>query len=133
MSQAPIALAICSREDTRNHVDGNFSHILSLVDPERGLDGIVMPSKAEYAATLLFHDLDDIEVRAPKYFDCIPPNEEHITEIWNSFSSLRDVSGIGILVHCEAGISRSVAAAIIGLCSLGFSPEDAFRACLISS
>lgn len=36
-------------------------------------------------------------------------------------------SEIGALIHCEAGISRSTAAAILGLASLNVHPETAFE------
>jgi len=127
MPENRIALAICSREETKNHTDGEYSHLLSLLDPERGYDGVTVPKKAKHTGLLLFHDLDDIEINAPKYFGCVPPDESHVQEIIGFFQHLRQSQGHGILVHCEAGISRSTAAAIIGLCALGLTPETAFR------
>lgn len=127
MESNQLRLSICSREETAHHKDGDYTHVLSLLDPERGYDGIILPRKAKKTNTLLFHDLDDIETRAPKYFNCIPPNGAHVENIIQTFCELRITTGAGILVHCEAGISRSTAAAIIGLCALGLDPEDAFR------
>lgn len=123
-----INLGITSREGTRAHREGDYTHLLSLLDPERGYDGVSAPVKIKTMSLITFHDLDDIEIRAPEYLHCIPPNEEHIRDIFKMFEHLEKSEGDGILVHCEAGVSRSTAASILGLCHLGLPPRDAFGA-----
>jgi len=120
-----INLGIASREETVDHHWGDYSHLLCLLDPERGEAGIMLPAKVRVTSVITFHDLDDIEIKAPQYLTCVSPQEEHILEIFNAFSHLKESNGEGILVQCEAGISRSTAAAVLGLCHLGVSPEEA--------
>jgi predicted protein tyrosine phosphatase len=121
-----LNLGITSREGTAQHKEGNYSHMLSLLDPERGYDGVVCPKKVETLHAIYFHDLDDIEMQAPEYAGCILPAENHVVEVLEFFEMTRK-QGQGILINCEAGISRSTAAAMIGLTSLGITPRDAFR------
>lgn len=121
-----INLGITSREGTADHREGNYSHLLSLLDPERGYDGVVTPKKVKAMNLITFHDLDDIEIQAPEYLNCIAPTETHIREIFKTFRHMQKENGEGILVHCEAGISRSTAGALLGLCVLGLSPQEAF-------
>jgi hypothetical protein len=75
----------------------------------------------------MFHDLDDIEVRAPKFCSYTPPVKSDVLKIMEFFQHIRSHEGTGVLIHCEAGISRSTAAAIIGLCALDIEPEAAFE------
>lgn len=122
-----ISIRICARLDTGKFKDGNYSHMLSLLDPQGGFEGIVVPDKTRHLGRLMFNDLDDIEVRAPKYFSYIPPTRADIERIMEFFRRLKTNKGTGILIHCEAGISRSAAAAIVGLCGgLNLKPEVSF-------
>ena len=121
-----ITLGISSREETALYHDHEFTHLLSLLDPERGHYGVTPPQRTQEWNLIPFHDIDDIEYRAPKYFDCIAPTEDHIKQIFACFKKFHEDRGTGILVHCEAGISRSTAAAMLGLVSLGVDPQSAF-------
>lgn len=125
--QTDLYLSICARKNTETFKDGDYSHMLSMLDPHERYDDIVIPSSAHHQGRIMFHDLDDIEVRAPKYCTYIPPQKEHIRQIMEFFQHVRAHNGHGVLIHCEAGISRSTASGIIGLCSLGIDPEAAFN------
>lgn len=122
-----IHVSICARTDTVKFKDGDFSHMLSLLDPQVGAQGVVIPDRTRHLGRLIFNDLDDIEVRDPKYYSYIPPRKADVLQIMEFFRHLRDHQGSGALIHCEAGISRSCAAAIIGLCALDLPPESAFE------
>ena len=122
-----ISVSICARTETAKFKHGDYSHMLSLLDPNDVGDGIVVPSSAQHLGRLMFDDLDDIEVRAPKYCSYIPPRQSDVLRIMEFFQHLRSNQGTGVLIHCEAGISRSTAAAIIGLCALELKPEAAFE------
>lgn len=127
MDHKNILLGICSREDTRLHIDSPYTHLISLADPEKGRHGIETPKSLRKHLILFFHDMDDIESRAPRYAGCIRPTRAHVLQIMETFRDLHLPENQGVLVHCEAGISRSTAAAILGLCALGMSQEAAFN------
>jgi predicted protein tyrosine phosphatase len=122
-----IKLAISSRDDAHHHLAGDFSHSLSLLDPERGYAGLPLPRSVKHSELLMFHDLDDIEAQHKQFKNYNPPVKEHIKVIIDMFRHMRARRGSGIVVHCEAGISRSTAASIIGLCTLGIEPKAAFE------
>lgn len=122
-----IHVSICARTDTVKFKEGDFSHMLSLLDPQVGAQGVVIPDRTQHLGRLIFNDLDDIEIRDPKYFSYIPPRKSDVLQIMEFFRHRRQNHGSGVLVHCEAGISRSCAAAIIGLCALDIPPESAFE------
>lgn len=128
MSQSQILLGICSREETKTHAEKDYTHVISLIDPEKGPTGIHVPNNVQLHKLIAFHDIDDIEAKAPKYVGCIKPTTKHVKTIMVAFESLRSATQpTGVLIHCEAGISRSTAGAIIGLCALGIDPENAFH------
>jgi len=124
--QTDLYLSICARKQTETFKHGEYSHMLSMLDPHEPYHDIVVPSSAHLQGRIMFHDLDDIEVQAPQYCTYVPPQKEHILQIMEFFKQVRAQNGHGVLIHCEAGISRSTAAAIIGLCSLGIEPKAAF-------
>ena len=69
---------------------------------------------------------------APPYRKCRAPQTEHIMEIIRFFTEIQKTESGGddqfaILVHCESGLSRSPATAIIGLLCLGYDGPTAFE------
>jgi len=78
------------------------THVLSLLDP--GVRPYLHP-KTNKDNWLLLHFEDNIEE-----FDPNSPTREHVTTILN-WSKLLPDDAI-LLVHCEAGVSRSTAAAL---------------------
>ena len=124
-----LSLTISSRLDSKKHIDTAISDSLSLLDPDKGYDGLTIPRQVRRAELLVFHDVDDIEARHPLYKACTPPSKAHVESVlafWREWRASRDA--LGVVVHCEAGVSRSTAASIIGLCSLGLNAEQAFDA-----
>ena len=126
METDSLSLSICARADTGKYEEGEYSHMLSMLDPQGGYEGIVVPRKVQHVGRLMFHDLDDIEARAPKFFSYTPPGKDDVLKIMEFFQHIRANEGNGVLIHCEAGISRSTAAAMIGLCALDINPQQAF-------
>lgn len=79
---------------------------------------------------------DNVPRRLAMYFDDITKHldgytmvtEVNIRQILEFVQNRVDLSQHNdLLVHCEAGISRSTAAAIIVLCACGSSPAEALR------
>ena len=123
-----LSLTISSRLDSHKHRDKAISDALSLLDPDKGYGGITLPRRVRRTELLVFHDLDHIESQHPRYKGCTPPTKAHVESVLSFFAQWRAAPGaLGVVVHCEAGVSRSTAASIIGLCSLGLSAEAAFN------
>jgi predicted protein tyrosine phosphatase len=91
---------------------------IGLMDPK--LQGII-PQKENYLQ-LFFHDCD--EAFHPDY-EAVSPERHHIEEALDFSSGFHDKDKV--LVHCHAGVSRSVAVAIAIYVQHGLEPFEAFE------
>ncbi len=62
----------------------------------------------------------------PRFKRYQPPERQHIEELVDFGREMSDLPEWGLLLNCEAGISRSPAAAIIILTAAGYRPQTAF-------
>jgi predicted protein tyrosine phosphatase len=125
-----MQLAVSSRASLPFYQSANIRYVVSLPDPGTEGDPLPLPQGAKLLQ-LWFHDMDDIEMLSPEFRKCRPPQKEHIEEIIRFFDAInREAAGsedeFAILVHCESGLSRSSASAIIGLKCMGYDEKMAF-------
>ena len=125
-----MQLAVSSRSSLDKFQACEFSYVVSLPDPGTESDPLPLPATAKKVLQLRFHDVDDIEMLAPQYRKCRAPQLEHIEQIIRFFKEIQEAENgsdqFAILVHCEAGLSRSSASSIIGLTCLGYDADTAF-------
>lgn len=126
-----MQLAVSSRSSLPRYQSGEIRYVVSLPDPGTEKEPLPLPASARKLLQLRFHDVDDIEMLAPEYRKCRAPQREHIEKIIRFFDEINaEVAGhaddFAILVHCESGLSRSAASAIIGLTRLGYDAKTAF-------
>lgn len=116
---------VCPRSTVANFLDAPVTHFVSLIDPDES-EIPEVPRNAQESLQLVFSDLDDIEMTLPKFEKYSAPREEHVAELVKFGRSLASLDDWGLLAHCEAGISRSTAAAIAVLTAAGYPPQIAF-------
>ena len=126
-----MQLAVSSRSSLPGYQSGNIRYVVSMPDPGTEGEPLPLPPNASKTLQLWFHDVDDIEMLAPEFRRCRAPQKEHVEEIIRFFNEInREEAGgedqFAILVHCESGLSRSAATAIIGLTCLGYDAKTAF-------
>jgi len=127
-----MQLAVSSRSSLPRYQSADIRYVVSLPDPGTEADPLVLPRSSQKVLQMRFHDVDDIEMLAPQYRKCRAPQEEHIREIMRFFHEINEAEAgrnerFAILVHCESGLSRSAASAIIGLTCLGYDAQTAFN------
>ena len=94
---------VCQRSAvSRKTSQVNATHVLSLLDP--GKKPFLHPD-TDRKNWLLLHFEDNLKESDPN-----SPTREHVAKILNWGKSLPD--NAVVLVHCEAGVSRSTAAAL---------------------
>lgn len=120
-----MRLMVCPRTSVDQYADAAVTHFVSLIDPGE-TEVINAPKSTQEKIQLIFSDLDDIEVTLPRYSKYPPPDTNHITDLVDFGRSLAERDDCGLLLHCEAGISRSTAAAITILTAAGYRPQTAF-------
>ncbi len=124
---------VCPRVKVPDFVGAPVTHFVSLIDPDEVDTVLQPPLGTRHRLQLVFHDLDDIEMALPKYLRYIAPGEDHVAALVDFGRGMAHLDDWGLLTHCEAGISRSSAAAITVLVAAGYSPQIAFgmvrRAC----
>lgn len=102
---------------------GGFAHLISISDPD------VTPQLAQGWAGVLplrFHDLDPANYPGTKFPHAVLPSVEHCAQVLE-FGRACLARGENVLVHCEAGVSRSGATAL-ALEALGFDLNNRTRA-----
>jgi len=102
----PFQITICGIEELAGHAEGQVSHVLSILDPDRD-EPEAFGAYGEHARLeLRFHDV--IEDTG----DVDPPQPHHVEQVLTFGRDLmRDPEALRhLLVHCHMGISRSTAA-----------------------
>ncbi len=127
-----MQLAVSSRSSLPRYQAGDIRYVVSLPDPGTESDPLPLPRSARKLLQMRFHDVDDIEMLAPQFRKCRAPQKEHVEKIIQFFKEINQAEAGGddhfaILVHCESGLSRSAASAIIGLTCLGYDAKTAFE------
>ena len=124
---------VCPRIKVPDFVEAPVTHFVSLIDPDEVDTFLQPPRQTRHRLQLVFHDLDDIEIQLPKYSKYKAPERRHVEALVDFGRSMAPLDDWGLLTHCEAGISRSSAAAITMLVAAGYPPPLAFglvrRAC----
>lgn len=126
-----MQLAVSSRSALPRYQSGDIRYVVSLPDPGTENEPLPLPVNSRKVLQLWFHDVDDIEMLAPQYRKCRAPQTEDIQGIIRFFNEINQEEAgrddqFAILVHCESGLSRSAASAIIGLTCLGYDAKTAF-------
>lgn len=117
---------VCPRTKVPDYVEAPVTHFVSLIDPDEINTFLQPPRQTRQRLQLVFHDLDDIEMTLPRYAKYSAPTEKHVLSLVEFGRGMAPLQDWGLLTHCEAGISRSSAAAITLLVSAGYSPQVAF-------
>lgn len=124
---------VCPRIKVPDFVEAPVTHFVSLIDPDEINTFLQPPLHTKHRLQLVFHDLDDIEMNLPKYSRYKAPEQRHVEALVDFGRNMAPLDDWGLLTHCEAGISRSSAAAITMLVAAGYTPPLAFglvrRAC----
>jgi predicted protein tyrosine phosphatase len=121
-----MRLMVCSRTSVKNYLDAPVTHFVTLIDPGEK-EPAQQPKSTQHKLQLVFSDLDDIEMTLPRFARYPAPQEDHIAELVKFGGKLNDLEDWGLLANCEAGISRSTAAAITILTAAGYPPKTAFE------
>ena len=121
-----MRLMVCPRDGVTHYLDAPVTHFVSLIDPDETATTLQPPHSTERQLRLVFNDLDDIEMNLSNFARYCPPQEDDVVELVEFGKALSPLIDWGLLASCEAGISRSTAAAITILTSAGYRPQTAF-------
>lgn len=121
-----MRLMVCPRLGVSRFHEAPVTHFVSLIDPDDRETPLHPPKSTAYKLQLIFNDLDDIEMKLPMFARYIRPEEEHVARLVAFGRAMESLTDWGLLVHCEAGISRSTASAITVITAAGYRPATAF-------
>ena len=128
-----MRLMVCPRLGVSCFHEALVTHFVSLIDPDDRETPLDQPKSTLYTLQLIFNDLDDIEMTLPMFARYTRPEEDHVARLVAFGRGMESLTDWGLLVHCEAGISRSTASAITVISAAGYRPAPAFgmvrRAC----
>jgi len=116
-----IQVHICGRGEIPDFKDKSITHLVSIIDPQESL--VVTPEwiNPSNHVTYKFHD-----VEAPGM--SMTPEKWEIKEVMDHLRELYSLSerggNVNLLVHCFAGIGRSVSIAYILMCLIMGSGKE---------
>jgi predicted protein tyrosine phosphatase len=103
----PYRITICGLDELAGHAQSGFSHVVSILDPERA-DPEDFTAYAPHRRVLWRFD-DTVEQR-PGFS---APAERDVRKILSLGEELLEEKADQLLIHCHAGVSRSTATAVI--------------------
>jgi predicted protein tyrosine phosphatase len=103
----PYRITICGLDELAGHAQSGFSHVVSILDPERA-DPEDFTTYAPHRRVLWRFD-DTVEQR-PGF---TAPAERDVRKILSLGEELLEEKADQLLIHCHAGVSRSTATAVI--------------------
>lgn len=109
-----MQIRICGLWEIQEHLHWP-THVISIIQKERAGD---LPRWEQVPARVLqlqFDDIQPAELLFPKQLRLGGARADHVRQIIDFAKGIPD--GSRLLVHCEAGISRSTASAWIALCA----------------
>jgi predicted protein tyrosine phosphatase len=128
-----MRLMVCPRLGVTRFHESPVTHFVSLIDPDERETPLQAPKSTTHTLRLIFNDLDDIEKTLPMFARYSSPDENDVARLVAFGHAMESLPDWGLLVHCEAGISRSTASAITIITAAGYHPAIAFgmvrRAC----
>ena len=107
-----LEVRICALGEVRDHIDW-ATHVISIIQKERAHELPPWNHVPAQVLQLRFRDMQPSELLFPQAMREDGPTMEHIARLIDFACKLPSASRL--LVHCEAGISRSGAAAWIAL------------------
>ena len=103
----PYRITICGLDELAGHAQGGFTHVVSILDPERADPQDFLQYGPHRRVLWRFDDT----VTAGLGF--VEPREADVRKILTLGEQLLAESATQLLIHCHAGISRSTATAVI--------------------
>ena len=105
---APFCPVICRVDELGQFRHAGFSHVVSILDPDSAVPEIFEAFERHERLDLRFHDIIDEQP------DMIVPNRHHIERLLRfGRAMIASSAQVKLLVHCQAGVSRSTAAALL--------------------
>ena len=103
-------LTLCGLCDLSTQRIQKITHVLSILDPDTPSPKAFATIDRRRRLELRFHDILEPEPGA------VPPERQHVQELLAFGSAMiAKRTGVHLLIHCHAGLSRSTAAAILYL------------------
>jgi predicted protein tyrosine phosphatase len=109
-----MQIRICSLWEIQEHLSWP-THVISIIQKDKAGDLPCWEQVSAHVLQLQFDDIQPAELLFPKRLRQDAPREDHVRKIVDFAQTIP--AGSRLLVHCEAGISRSTASAWIALCA----------------
>ena len=113
-----LPLSICGLDEIAGFLERGVTHVISILDPEYPYPEELLAIPDGNRLVLRFDDATLAQA------DRIYPVKEDMERLIKWVGALADETGVRLLIHCHAGVSRSTAAAAITMATLNPGRES---------
>ena len=118
MRMVQLPLSICGLDEIAEFLKRGVTHVISILDPEYPYPEELLVIPEGNRLVLRFDDATLAQA------DRIYPVKGDMERLIKWVKGLADETGVRLLIHCHAGVSRSTAAAAITMASLNPGHES---------